>query len=96
METLNAMAGREIRAVRTRRGHTLVEVGEATGLSPSYLSEIERGRANITLATLEQIAEAFEVSPIRLLGLDDNEHARRVAVEQRLARIAALAQEADR
>ncbi|MGB9905066.1 MAG: helix-turn-helix domain-containing protein, partial [Desulfotomaculales bacterium] len=35
--------GEKIRAVREQRGCTLEELSRRAGLSPSYLSEIERG-----------------------------------------------------
>jgi transcriptional regulator with XRE-family HTH domain len=35
--------GRRLRALRGERGETLVETAERAGLSPQYLSEVERG-----------------------------------------------------
>ncbi|MDU0294805.1 helix-turn-helix transcriptional regulator [Saccharothrix longispora] len=36
--------GRSLRAAREERGSRLVDIAERAGLSPQYLSEIERGR----------------------------------------------------
>jgi transcriptional regulator with XRE-family HTH domain len=46
-------------------------VAERSGLSVSYLSDIERGRTIPTLNTLEAIADALEISVVDLLsGVD--------------------------
>lgn len=58
METTIQIAA-DVRAMRTVRRKTLAEVAAATGLSPSFLSDIERGRTVPTIATLEKIAAAY-------------------------------------
>lgn len=37
------MLGKEIRSARTQRGDRLSDLAERSGVSPQYLSEIERG-----------------------------------------------------
>lgn len=37
------LLGRELRRMRRERGETLTETAERAGISPQYLSEIERG-----------------------------------------------------
>ena len=37
------MLGRRLRALRAERGETLAETAERAGISPQYLSEVERG-----------------------------------------------------
>lgn len=60
-----------LKELRTNKDLTLKGVGERSGLSVSYLSDIERGRTTPTLGTLEVLAEALEVSVIDLLtGVD--------------------------
>jgi transcriptional regulator with XRE-family HTH domain len=61
-----------LRAVRRQRGLTLVGVHKRTGLSPSYLSDLERGRtSNPTLDTLDRLSRAYEMSVLDLLsGVD--------------------------
>ena len=50
---------------------TLKDVATRSELSVSYLSDIERGRTTPTLATLEALARAFEISVVDLLtGVD--------------------------
>jgi transcriptional regulator with XRE-family HTH domain len=36
--------GQRLRALRAERGETLAETAERAGISPQYLSEVERGR----------------------------------------------------
>lgn len=56
-----AMVGTMIRKRRRQLALTLQQVGERSGVSYSYLSQIERNNATPTLATLAQIAQALEV-----------------------------------
>jgi len=53
---------RRVRELRKRRGWTLEEMSAACGVSRSMLSEIERQRANPTLAVAFRIAQAFGMS----------------------------------
>lgn len=60
-----------LREVRRRRDATLLQVAEATKLSVSYLSDLERGRAKPSLDTLERLAGYHKMSMIDLLsGVD--------------------------
>jgi transcriptional regulator with XRE-family HTH domain len=53
---------RRVGELRKRKGWTLEEMSAACGVSRSMLSEIERGRANPTLAVAYRIAQAFGMS----------------------------------
>src|SRR5690606_11465465 len=60
-----------LKELRTNRDLTLKGVAERSGLSVSYLSDIERGRTTPTLNTLEVIVESLEMSVIDFLtGVD--------------------------
>ena len=60
-----------LKELRTHREMTLKDVATRSELSVSYLSDIERGRTTPTLATLEALARAFEISVVDLLtGVD--------------------------
>ena len=48
-----------VRELRRKKGWTLEQTSAACGVSKSMLSEIERGRANPTLAVAYRIAQAF-------------------------------------
>lgn len=49
----------KIRQHRKRRELTLVDLAEQCEISPSFLSQIERDRANPSVGTLHEIAQAF-------------------------------------
>lgn len=56
-----------IRRLRRVRGWSQEDCAEACGLHRTYIGAVERGERNITMATLERIANAFHVSPVDLL-----------------------------
>ena len=58
--------GKRIRAERKRIGLTLKQLGEKVGLSDSYLSQIENGRVNLNIITLESVSEALGIPMIAL------------------------------
>lgn len=61
------IVGKNIRACRTSAGLTLEELAEKADLSWPYLSEIERGRENISLDKLAQLAKALGVRLSKLV-----------------------------
>jgi transcriptional regulator with XRE-family HTH domain len=62
--------GKKLRALRTARGLTLVQLGEKVGLSASYLSQVERGVTRPSLSRLTSIAEVLDVA-VRCFFEDD-------------------------
>jgi transcriptional regulator with XRE-family HTH domain len=61
------IVGINIRACRTNAGLTLEKLAEKADLSWPYLSEIERGRENISLDKLARLAKALNVTLSRLV-----------------------------
>jgi len=53
--------GLELRAIRKSQRYTLSKVSEETGISVSFLSDLERGRTNPSLDTLEKLATFYQV-----------------------------------
>lgn len=53
--------GERIRALRQERKFTLHDVSEGAGLTPSFLSRLERDKVNISVANLRKIADFFNV-----------------------------------
>lgn len=51
-----------LRRMRADRGWSFDDLSKASGVSRSMLSQIERGRANPTLAVASRIARAFDLS----------------------------------
>ncbi|MGD8394610.1 MAG: helix-turn-helix domain-containing protein [Candidatus Eiseniibacteriota bacterium] len=52
--------GKRIRRERMRQGLSLKEVEKRAGISPTHVSEIERGRSSPTVGALVKIARALE------------------------------------
>ncbi len=63
--------GARIRELRTARGLTLVQLAAATDLSHPFISQLERGLAQPSLATLRRMALALETSPIELIAASE-------------------------
>ena len=61
------IVGSNIRTYRTDAGLTLEKLAEKADLSWPYLSEIERGRENISLDKLARLAKALNVSLAKLV-----------------------------
>ena len=69
--------GSVLRSRRLAAGRTLSEVAVEAGLSPAHLSEVERGRKEVSTERLLAVAHALNVPPAelyldlaRLLGAD--------------------------
>ncbi|GAB2762077.1 cupin domain-containing protein [Salinifilum aidingensis] len=58
--------GRHIRDARRERGLTLEQLAERTGLSRSYLSNVERNVNSPTIGTLRTVLDAIGVSLVQL------------------------------
>jgi transcriptional regulator with XRE-family HTH domain len=54
--------GERLRAIRRLRRCTLRTVAERSGLSESFLSQVERGRSNASIGSLRRIADAIGIS----------------------------------
>lgn len=57
--TSEQRVGRLIRERRTRLGMSLRTLAARAGFSPSFLSQVERGRASPSIASLERLAQAL-------------------------------------
>lgn len=65
--TSDELLGAGIRAERVRQGLTLTQVAEVSGLSPSALSQIERGVTDPSISSLRRIANALGVAFFQFL-----------------------------
>ncbi len=61
-----------LKAIRTEQGLTQARLSELADLSPSIVGDIETGRRNPTLTTIEKIALALNV-PVHQLFYDAQE-----------------------
>src|SRR5699024_11398087 len=65
--------GKKIKDLRIEKRFTLKELAEKTGLSASFLSQVERSKSSITLQSLSKISDAFDVSRSYFFSDEDNE-----------------------
>jgi transcriptional regulator with XRE-family HTH domain len=63
--------GRKIRDLRLRRGYTVQQLADATGLSKGFVSQVENGRTSPSLATLYDLARSLETSVAYLVVEED-------------------------
>jgi len=74
--------GERLRAIRQLRRKTLKSVATAAGISESFLSQLERGRTNATIATLQRLSTALGIEVSDLFP----SNAERPRVQRRAAR----------
>jgi XRE family aerobic/anaerobic benzoate catabolism transcriptional regulator len=70
-ETLLAQIGSRVRTRRTSMGWTLREVAERSGISSRFLSDLEAGKGNISVARLADVARALDVPLVSLMPSED-------------------------
>ena len=70
--------GNRLRALRTDRDETLAQTAERAGISPQYLSEIERGRKEPSSEMIAALAGALGISVADLMA-DTAQDLRRAA-----------------
>ena len=61
VDPIQVALGERLRAIRQLRRKTLKEVASAAGISESFLSQLERGRTNATIATLQRLSTALGI-----------------------------------
>jgi transcriptional regulator with XRE-family HTH domain len=64
------LLGRRIQNLRQGKKLSQDQLAESAGLSLKHLGELERGRGNPTLASLESLAVAFGISLSELFDFD--------------------------
>ncbi|MGE7890770.1 helix-turn-helix domain-containing protein [Bacillus cereus] len=62
------LVGENIRFLRKKRGLTQEELAEQINLQQAYIGGVERGERNISMLTLQKIADGLEVSPDLVLN----------------------------
>jgi len=62
--------GARLRAVRLRSGLSLREVARQLGVSPSFVSQLENGKSQPSVATLYSLAQLLEVSIDELFSVE--------------------------
>ena len=88
--SMEAVVGRNIRALRQARNQTVESLAAACGLTKGQMSKIETGNASAPLSTIDRIAQALEADPGLLLRRRDGSNwyvARRSELEARRKRL---------
>ena len=62
------MLGEHVRNIRKKRGITLKELAEKTGLSIGYISQIERDLTDPSLSTLRKLSAALDIPTYLFMG----------------------------
>lgn len=65
---LQKTLGRNLRAYREQRHLSQEAFAEVIGVHRTYMGGVERGERNLTLRSVERIAEQIGVSPLALLS----------------------------
>ncbi|OMB89922.1 transcriptional regulator [Mycolicibacterium conceptionense] len=64
---LQKIVGRNLRRYRLEHGYSQEAFADYMGVHRTYFGAVERGERNLTLQTLERIADFLEVDPLDLL-----------------------------
>ena len=64
---LARVLGRNLRSYRRERGYSQEAFADVIGVHRTYMGGLERGERNLTLKSLERLAEALGVDPLELL-----------------------------
>ena len=67
MKTPTSKLGKNIKRIREQKNMTQGDICRAVGLDRAQMSNIEAGKGNPTLATIEKIAQALGVTSDELL-----------------------------
>ncbi len=66
---LQARLGRNLAAIRQRRGLSQEELAATLGIHRTYVGGLERGERNVTLRTVERLAALLDLPADDLLAL---------------------------
>lgn len=64
---LQHIVGANIRRVRQEMGYSQESFGEQVGWHRTFVGAVERGERNLTLKTIERVAEKLGVHPLALV-----------------------------
>jgi transcriptional regulator with XRE-family HTH domain len=74
--------GEKIRQLRLQRGFSQEAMADSLGLSTTAYGDLERGKTDLTLSRLGQIADALGTSVLTILGADAETDALRQRLEK--------------
>ncbi|CPR96163.1 helix-turn-helix domain-containing protein [Mycobacteroides abscessus] len=65
---LQKIVGRNLRRYRKERGLSQEAFADHVGFHRTYMGAVERGERNLTLQTVEKIADFLKIDPLALLS----------------------------
>lgn len=65
------LVGEHLRMIRESKGMNQEELAEKAGIARARISEIENGKGNATLGTLEKVMDALEVAPMEIFNFQN-------------------------
>lgn len=65
---LHERFGRNFRLLRKNAGLTQIQVAQISGMHQKEISQVELGKANLTLGTMERLAKAIDHDVTNLLS----------------------------
>ena len=67
MADIRAKFGARLRKIRTGKGLSQEKLGAIAGLHRTFVSMVERGERNVTIATVEKLASALKCRMAHLM-----------------------------
>ena len=68
IENVTVRFGRRLRKLRKEKRWTQVQMADALGIDRSSISDMENGKKNVCLPTMEVLALGFEISISQLVA----------------------------
>ena len=67
MDKISAQLGQNMKRIRAKKGMSQGDIARALDVDRGYISNIENGKKNPTIATIQKLANALGVSADELL-----------------------------
>jgi len=70
MKDIKTKFGQKIKKIRTEKGLSQEQLASICCLHRTYISDIERGRRNVSIENVGKIAHALKINPSELLNFN--------------------------
>lgn len=61
-QSITVTFGKRLRTLRTEHGYTQTQLADYLGIDRSFISDVERGKKNMSLTYLETVAQGFKLT----------------------------------